>query len=178
VTGKELARLLGISPQMVSKLRKRGMPTDSLERAQRWRRRNLEPGRVKGVRVGAVSEYREDDIGVERQRAELLQLELVARLGVYVERDGNASLPALQRAMRELAPGLRSRVRLPLAAWDALFLAAGIPQIEAEFSGEPEPERAIADAEYESVLWGLASRSLVFAPGSHCDDATDSTGTD
>ncbi len=37
---------------MVSKLAKRGMPTDSLERALRWRRRNLEPGRVKGQRAG------------------------------------------------------------------------------------------------------------------------------
>ena len=47
---KELAAALGISPAMVTKLAKRGMPTDSLERAQRWRRRHLEPGRVKGVR--------------------------------------------------------------------------------------------------------------------------------
>ena len=47
---KELAALLDISPAMVSRLAKRGMPTDTLERAQRWRRRHLEPGRVKGVR--------------------------------------------------------------------------------------------------------------------------------
>ncbi len=49
---KELAAALGISAAMVSKLAKRGMPTDSLERAIRWRRRNLEPGRVKGQRAG------------------------------------------------------------------------------------------------------------------------------
>ena len=47
---KELATLLGISPAMVSRLAKRGMPTDTLERAERWRRRHLEPGRVKGNR--------------------------------------------------------------------------------------------------------------------------------
>lgn len=47
---KELAELLGISGSMVSKLAKRGMPVDSLERAQRWRKRHLEPGRVKGMR--------------------------------------------------------------------------------------------------------------------------------
>ncbi|MDE2416461.1 MAG: hypothetical protein KGN32_01520 [Burkholderiales bacterium] len=47
---KELATLLDISPAMVSRLAKRGMPTDSLERAQRWRKRHLEPGRVKGSR--------------------------------------------------------------------------------------------------------------------------------
>jgi len=47
---KELATLLGVSPAMVSRHVKRGMPTDTLERAEKWRRRHLEPGRVKGVR--------------------------------------------------------------------------------------------------------------------------------
>lgn len=45
----ELAKLLGISPAMVSRLVKRGMPT-TLEGAQRWRKRHLEPGRIKGAR--------------------------------------------------------------------------------------------------------------------------------
>lgn len=48
MTKKELAALLGISGAMVTRLAKRGMPTDSLERAQRWRKRHLEPSRVKG----------------------------------------------------------------------------------------------------------------------------------
>ena len=47
---KELATLLGVSPAIVSRHVKRGMPTDTLERAEKWRRRHLEPGRVKGVR--------------------------------------------------------------------------------------------------------------------------------
>lgn len=47
---KELANLLGVSPAIVSRHAKRGMPTDTLERAQRWRKRHLEPGRVKGNR--------------------------------------------------------------------------------------------------------------------------------
>ena len=47
---KELANLLGVSPAMVSRHAKRGMPTDTLERAERWRKRHLEPGRVKGNR--------------------------------------------------------------------------------------------------------------------------------
>ena len=46
----ELAQQLGITPGMVSRLVKKGMPTDSLERAQRWRKRHLEPGRIKGAR--------------------------------------------------------------------------------------------------------------------------------
>lgn len=47
---KELAKELGISPAMVSKLKRQGMPVDTVERASKWRRRNLEPGRIKGVR--------------------------------------------------------------------------------------------------------------------------------
>ena len=47
---KELAALLGVSPAIVSRHAKRGMPTDTLERAEKWRRRHLEPGRVKGAR--------------------------------------------------------------------------------------------------------------------------------
>jgi len=51
---KELAQLVDISTAMVSRLVKRGMPTDSLERAERWRRRHLEPGRVKGSRFDTI----------------------------------------------------------------------------------------------------------------------------
>lgn len=50
----ELAKLLDISPAMVSRLVKKGMPVDDLERAQRWRKRHLEPGRVKGTRAGTT----------------------------------------------------------------------------------------------------------------------------
>lgn len=50
MTKKELAALLGISGAMVSRLAKRGMPTDDVDRAKRWRRRHLEPGRTKGTR--------------------------------------------------------------------------------------------------------------------------------
>lgn len=49
---QELAKHLGISPSMVTKLAKRGMPVDTVERAKRWRNRHLEPGRVKGSRMG------------------------------------------------------------------------------------------------------------------------------
>lgn len=51
---KELAILLDISPAMVSRLAKKGMPTDDPERAKRWRKRHLEPGRVKGVRADTI----------------------------------------------------------------------------------------------------------------------------
>lgn len=50
MTKKELARLLGVSASIVSRHAKNGMPTDSLERAQKWRKKHLESARVKGAR--------------------------------------------------------------------------------------------------------------------------------
>ena len=55
---KELASLLDISTAMVSRLVKRGMPTDTIERAERWRKRHLEPGRVKGSRADTIKTVR------------------------------------------------------------------------------------------------------------------------
>lgn len=52
MTGKELAAALGISGAMVSRLIRRGMPSDDIDRAMRWRRRHLQVGRMKGVRRG------------------------------------------------------------------------------------------------------------------------------
>jgi transcriptional regulator with XRE-family HTH domain len=53
---KDLASALGISEAMVSKLKRRGMPVDSIERAARWRRRHLEITRTKGVRMPSVDD--------------------------------------------------------------------------------------------------------------------------
>lgn len=55
MNGKQLAAALGLSEAMVSRLRRRGMPVDSAEHAERWRRRNLEPARTKGMRMGAAA---------------------------------------------------------------------------------------------------------------------------
>lgn len=55
---KDLAAELGISPAMVSRLARRGMPTDSVQRAQKWRRSHLSPARVKGNRADTVAPSR------------------------------------------------------------------------------------------------------------------------
>lgn len=47
----ELARSLNISRQMVYKLAKQGMPTDSLESALAWRKRMLHPFMTKTGRI-------------------------------------------------------------------------------------------------------------------------------
>ena len=52
---KELAKLLGISHQMANRLKKRGMPTDSLEAAMEWRKRNLDVTQTKSWRIDGNS---------------------------------------------------------------------------------------------------------------------------
>ena len=49
---KDLATALGISGSMVSRLAKQGMPTDTPERAQRWRTKHLSMGKMRGDRIG------------------------------------------------------------------------------------------------------------------------------
>ena len=48
---KELSQLLGISRQMTLRLKKRGMPCDSLESALEWRRKNLDVTQTKNWRI-------------------------------------------------------------------------------------------------------------------------------
>ena len=47
----ELAAKLGISPQMCNRLKKRGMPSDSLQSAIEWRKRNLDLTQTKSWRI-------------------------------------------------------------------------------------------------------------------------------
>jgi hypothetical protein len=47
----DLARSLGISRQMVYKLRDKGMPTDNVQVAVEWRKRNIDPFRSKALRI-------------------------------------------------------------------------------------------------------------------------------
>jgi transcriptional regulator with XRE-family HTH domain len=45
----DLARALGISAAMVSRLKQQGMPTHSIAAAAAWRAKYLDPSLVKGV---------------------------------------------------------------------------------------------------------------------------------
>lgn len=129
---KDLAVELGISGAMVSKLAKRGMPTDSVERAQRWRKRHLEPGRVKGVRFdpnytpppapaapAAPAPPTSGEIELKLTRA----AEVAAKcVGIALRVDGLASIPPLiselRDGLRELSPG--AEPEMPLRVWVAL----------------------------------------------------------
>ena len=49
-----LAQQLGISHQMTNRYKAKGMPTDSLESALTWRKKNIDPFRSKAGRIGAA----------------------------------------------------------------------------------------------------------------------------
>jgi hypothetical protein len=113
--GKDLALALGISEAMVSKLRKRGMPTDSVERAVRWRRRHLEPGRVRGVRADRPR-VQTPAVG-EGDRS---RLDLVAQLADLAAADFARWEPQLRTALRAVPVAARPLVGMPAEVWQQL----------------------------------------------------------
>lgn len=133
---KELALELGISGAMVTKLAKRGMPTEDLEKARRWRKRNLQTLRTKGVRIdtwtggqdaiGNVSTPRTPSAAQIHQSA----LARVRDLGL-VAHDALAGgsfeiiAPMLRQALQAVPLEDRQYVAMSLEVWDAL--TASIP---------------------------------------------------
>ncbi|MCU0950033.1 MAG: hypothetical protein MUC68_02970 [Burkholderiaceae bacterium] len=115
MTGKELALALGISPQMVSKLKARGMPTDSVERATRWRRRHLEPGRMRGMRADRPRVQASAQDGEARER-----LDQLAQLGDLAAQDFPRWEARLRAALRAVSNPVREYVGLPLDVWEKL----------------------------------------------------------
>ena len=103
---KELAALLGISGAAVSKLVKRGMPTDSLERAKRWRKRHLEPGRIKGGKFDPNAPHLVAAATAEAERLASVVLQSLDGMGSAA--DGERILAPLRSALRVTSPD-RSR---------------------------------------------------------------------
>lgn len=124
-----LAKLLNISPAMVSRLAKRGMPTDTLERAERWRRRHLEPGRIKGSRFDpkpqrtapAVAKASPALPGVSVAEVESYGLELENALATGDQVWADVIIQEVRGALRQLTdedqPRLSLRVWLALVQW-------------------------------------------------------------
>lgn len=119
----ELAAQLGITPAMVSKLAKRGMPTDSVERASRWRKRHLEPGRVKGSKYGTEAMPETTTARPQPSAAVPSLLEAVAALDAALTAEQGDPL------LEGLVMGVRERLRavpdamvpaLPLRVWSCL----------------------------------------------------------
>ncbi len=153
MTRTELAALLGVSPSMVSRLAKRGMPTDDVERARRWRRRHLEPARVKGVRA----DTREDTAAsAGGATADHLAVQLVRRLADLAERDPAQWSEDFRVALAAVPLHRRPDLMLPLE------LLQGLVQPDLDALGwEAEPEAAAAQGEADAELVGATLLGLV-----------------
>lgn len=133
----ELANLLGVSSAMVSKLKKQGMPVDDLDRAKRWRKRHLEPGRIKGSRFDPTKPVRAmiNKPAAPTPVAAVLPDELMAEVeaaGVDLDKalaNGDQEWATvmvqqvrelLRKNAREFDPDDKSKPRLSLRVWVAL----------------------------------------------------------
>ena len=154
---KELATLLDISPAMVSRLAKRGMPTDTLERAERWRRRHLEPGRVKGARIDQPARPKPERPAPPRPAAYVSDAQIEAagdladgalRRGDQFAADGR--IVQLRELLSHASPD--ASPRLTLRVWLALLDYVLHP--EAEIRNAPDLGALMTPAELEAQFKG------------------------
>jgi hypothetical protein len=124
-----LAELLGLSKSATSRQVARGMPTDTLESAQAWRKRHLDPARTKGQRYDQnriTAKAIQPGAGTgPLHRANLLMEFAENSLAAGV--DINDLLPSLRAAMAGVPPAMRNQVVLsvevmrvllaPMLAW-------------------------------------------------------------
>lgn len=120
---KDIAQGLGISPAMVTRLKARGMPTHSVSAAAEWRRSNLDPALVKGVRMTRPAAVGEPG----RQGPD--QLEIVRQLGALAAIDPAPWLAELRLALAAVPAARRDEVELSIEVWDAL-LAHVLPLLD------------------------------------------------
>lgn len=138
---KDLAKGLGLSEAMVSRLVRRGMPKGSIEAASRWRARNLSALRV-DLRPAGDGGAAADPV------------ELVNALAHRAEVDFPSHAEALRRALRSVPAGARSGIELPMTVWRQL-LPAGLGE-----AVPSDPEGALAQTEDDSEAAGLALYAL------------------
>jgi len=149
----ELAELLGITPAMVSKLAKRGMPTDTVERASRWRKRHLEPGRVKGSRYGTEAMPEATPARPQAGAAVPLLLEAVAALDAALTADQDEQLlDGLVMGVRECLRAVPDAVvpALPLRVW--LCLVDWMLADDAPVYMDADQGRALKPLEFAALV--------------------------
>ena len=102
----DLANMLGIAKSAVSAQARRGMPTDSLEAAQAWRKAKIDPARKKGSRLDKFYQPRQPAHQTDvRTRA----VDLMAQAADALEAglDITPMVPGLRRALASVPPEWR-----------------------------------------------------------------------
>lgn len=100
-----LAQMLGIAKSTVSQHAKRGMPTDSLEAAQAWRRKHLDIARRKDVRPAVA-------LAGDRLAARASDLQSVAQTDLDNGGDIADMIPMLRASLAAVPFSERDRVGL------------------------------------------------------------------
>lgn len=157
---KTLAQGLGISPSMVSRLAKQGMPTHSLEAAQAWRHENLSPARTVNMRA--------DMPDPPKQHAAVKTAEqamTVARGVLDLGGDFAAIEPVARAALRAVPEHLRHLVGLDLEVMKVLCapLLAACRECESSESSEPRgaQHNDADDEEPGRTLYRFAAGEIV-----------------
>lgn len=150
LTQRALAAALGLSPAAVTKLKRQGMPVDSIRHATEWRRHN--------VRLDVRARALPSDVP-----ASVADVERLGTLGIDALTAGHFHLveATIRAAMASLPPAEREAVRLPSAVWDRL--TAHLPLV-------PEGgDLSEADCGAMGVVWWAVAvagpaRPLALAP--------------
>lgn len=145
MTQKELAAALNLTQQRVGQMVREGMPTDSVEAARTWRKRNVDPTRTKEWQQQARDGYRapaepaplpavptgrlpgrgahswQGWWGGDHANRELAQcVELVNALGQQAAKHGDVWLETLRKGMIEVPPTAWHEIELDKATWAKL----------------------------------------------------------
>jgi hypothetical protein len=137
---QDLARALGISPAMVSRLKRQGMPTHSVAAATEWRRRNLDPAQL---HEAAIRRGRANPAGgaeplgapADDGREALAQVTLLAAAAAA---DFDRWGEKLRAAMAVLPRARWDEVALTVPVWERL-LEPYLAQIRAECPPKASP---------------------------------------
>ena len=145
---KDLAKGLGLSEAMVSRLVRRGMPKTSLDAASRWRARNLATLRI-DLRPAA------DSVAA--------RVEKVRQLMAAAADDFEGRADQLRAALRAVPMHARPGLILDMTVMRRLLPAGlvnelGGPSFAPDDGGGPDDEAEHVAA----VLYGLACRELVW----------------
>lgn len=127
----ELSKALGLSKGQVSKLVARGMPTDTVEGAEAWRRKNLEPMMLVSHQVKkARSRMLQDEAAADAQRNPIDAVLFGVLPQLFFEREAlrtvlsNAGIKADEEQFEWFAAELYSHL------WWVLVIDLGFPEQE------------------------------------------------
>ena len=141
---KDLAKGLGLSEAMVSRLVRRGMPKGSIEAASRWRGRNLSALRV-DLRPAA------DSVAA--------RVEKVRQLMAAAADDFESHADRLRAAMREVPMHARPGLLLNLDVMTHLLPHGLVNELGSGCDAPDDPD----DLEYSAqVLYALAAGELLW----------------